>query len=127
MRTAVLCLALTAGTVAFAQSNPVKPAEPFKLELTQPAFTQAAGDSAKARVELHGANTQLWKAFSISGPRQLQRKDSAQIDPGMIIRLPQSSIGVQPPGTPIAQNLYPGLQLLPIEEAKAKQAAIPTE
>jgi len=127
MRTAVLCLALTAGTVAFAQSNPAKPAEPFKLELTQPAFTQSAGDLAKARVELHGANTQLWNAFTISGPRQLQRKDNAQIDPGMIVRPPTSSIGVEPPGTPIAQNLYPGLRLLPIEESKAKQAAIPTD
>jgi len=127
MRSGIIILLLCAGTAAFGQSNAAAPLSSYKLELTQPAFAQSAGDSAKPRVDLHPANNQLWKAFTISGPRQLQRKDSAQVDPGMIVRPPTSSIGVQPSGTPIAQNLYPGLQLLPIEEAKAKQAPNPAE
>jgi hypothetical protein len=127
MRTAVLCFALTAGTVAFAQSSPAKPAEPFKLELTPPSVNQSRPDLQGFRADLHPSSKQLWKTFTISGPRQLQRKDSAQIDPGMIVRPSQSSIGAQPPGTPIAQNLYPGLRLLPIEETQAKLETLPTE
>ena len=39
----------------------------------------------------------------------------AEIDPKMIVHPPQSSIGVTPPGTPMALNEYPHLQMLPIE------------
>jgi hypothetical protein len=35
----------------------------------------------------------------------------------IIVHPPQSSIGVNPPGTPMAQNEYPHLQMLPIEAA----------
>ena len=119
MRSAFLVLFLCAGTAAFAQSNPANPGSSFKLELTQPAFTQPASDSAKPHVDLHGTNTQLWKSFTISNPRELKQKDNSQIDPGIIILPLKSSIGTQPPGKPIAQNLYPGLELLPIEEPKA--------
>jgi len=102
---------LCAGTAVFAQSNP---AGSYKLELTQPAFTQSAGNPSNLRADLHATNEQLWKSFAISSRREPQRKDKAEIDPGMIIRGPKSSVVVQPPGTPIAQNLYPGLELLPI-------------
>jgi hypothetical protein len=36
-----------------------------------------------------------------------------------------SGIDGQAPGTLVAQNLYPGLQLLPIDGAKAKLEPIP--
>jgi hypothetical protein len=42
----------------------------------------------------------------------------------MIVRPPASSVGVQPPGSQIAQNLYPGLELLPIQQFKGEP--IPT-
>ena len=37
----------------------------------------------------------------------------------MIIHPPKSSVGVQPQGTLVAQNIYPGLRLLPIGSAAA--------
>jgi hypothetical protein len=51
--------------------------------------------------------------------------DRAQIDPQMIIHPPKSSLGVQPPGTLVAQNEYPGLQFLPIESSSMKLEKIP--
>ena len=54
------------------------------------------------------------------------RLGSAQIDPEMIVHPPQTSIGMQPPGTQVAQNLYPGLELMPIDRSKAKVEPIPT-
>jgi hypothetical protein len=120
MRSALLVLSLCAGTVAYGQSNTAAPAGSFKLELTPPSITQPKADSQLP-------NKELWKAFANYGPREWRRRDNAQIDPGMIVRPPKSSIGVQPPGTPIAQNLYPGLRLLPIEEFSAKLEPIPTE
>jgi hypothetical protein len=38
---------------------------------------------------------------------------------------PQSSVAVQTPGTQIAQNLYPGLTLMPIDQWKGNGQQIP--
>jgi hypothetical protein len=38
----------------------------------------------------------------------------AEIDPRIVLHPPQSSIGVNPPATPMAQNEYPHLQMRPI-------------
>jgi hypothetical protein len=127
MRAAFLVLTLCTGTVAFAQSNSAHPANSFKLELTQPAFTRPAANPSTPHMDLHATNEQLWNSFMISSPRVSKRSDSAQIDPEMTIRPPKSSVGVQPPGTPMAQNLYPYLRLLPIDEPNGKLAPIPTE
>jgi hypothetical protein len=48
------------------------------------------------------------------------------IDPKMIVRPPKSSLGVQPQGTLVAQNLYPGLRFQPIETSTARLYPIPT-
>ena len=49
-----------------------------------------------------------------------------QIDPKIIVHPPKSGIGEQVPGTLVAKNLYPGLQLLPVEGSNAKVEPIPT-
>jgi hypothetical protein len=126
MRSALLVLSLIDGTVAFAQSSPARPVDSFKLELTPPSITQLKLSFSSPRKDLHIANAQLWKDFANSRQITLPRNADAQIDPGMIVRPPKSSIGVQPPGTPIAQNLYPGLRLLPIDESR-KLEEIPAE
>jgi len=54
------------------------------------------------------------------------RMPGAPTDPKMIVRPPQASIGVQAPGTQVAQNLYPGLVLMPIEQSTIKVEPIPT-
>ena len=54
------------------------------------------------------------------------RAPGAQIDPKMVVHPPQTSIGMEPPGTQVAQNLYPGLELMPIDRSKTKVEPIPT-
>jgi hypothetical protein len=127
MRAGILVLTLFIGAAAFGQSNAAVPTSTFKLELTPPAIVQPTADFSKPHTDVHAPSAQLWKSFAMPGSRVVRQRDDAQIDPGMIIRPPKSSIGVQLPGTPIAQNLYPGLRLLPIEEAGAKHAPIPAE
>ena len=54
------------------------------------------------------------------------RMPDAPADPKMIVHPPQGSIGAQPRGTQVAQNLYPGLQFMPIEKSTSKMVPIPT-
>jgi len=56
----------------------------------------------------------------------LKPPGNAQIDPKIIVHPAQSRIGDQPPGTQIAQNQFPGLELLPIEWPQLKIKPIPT-
>jgi hypothetical protein len=123
MRSALLVVSLCAGTVAFGQSGSTA-ASSFNLELTEPAFVQHSADTSSFHADLGGTNSELWKVFAMPGVRATQHGNNAQIDPGMIIRRPKSRIEVQPPGIPIAQKFYPGLQLLPIEESKARPQAL---
>jgi hypothetical protein len=58
-------------------------------------------------------------------PETLVLKDRQPLDSRMIVHPPPSSLGVQPRGTQLAQNLYPGLELLPIDISKAKLQPIP--
>jgi len=57
----------------------------------------------------------------VSPLQQLQ----SQIDPQMIVHPPASSLGEESKGTLVAQNLYPGLEFLPIDQSKGKLQPIP--
>ena len=48
-----------------------------------------------------------------------------QFDAKMIVHPPQSSIGVLPPGIPVARNLYPDLQLQFIGQTSTARLEIP--
>ena len=126
MRPAIFALLLCAGTAAFCQSPPpvtqVKPALP-PLTLTLPPQAPALEFNAPPKVFTFSGVVPR-KAIVLP-PTALQFEDHAQIDPQIIVRPPQSSLGEQPPGTLIAQNLYPGLQMLPIGEPKGKVKPIP--
>jgi len=117
MRSGILVLLLCAGAAAFGQSNAAAPPSPQSFKLTPPAITQLTLNFSSPHKDLPIANAQLWKSFANSRQVTMPRKADAQIDPGIIIHPPKSSIGAQPPGTPIAQNLYPGLKLLPVDES----------
>jgi hypothetical protein len=131
MQFGVVALFLSAGTTALSQLAAPNPA---KQGPTQPGIFLFQKEFAKA------PDSQI----TLGGPAKLVippnlvlpnlappssgglRRENAQSDPKMIVHPPTSSIGNQPPGTAVAQNLYPGLQLLPIEKANAKGGPIPT-
>jgi hypothetical protein len=141
MRTAILSLFLS-GTTALCQSTAPAPVTPHPLWQTP---------SARAPVTPHPLwQTPLvlpplpsrdfsklppgWHAVPLTPPRMMMvpktvetsRFKDAQIDPEIIVHPPSSSIGVQPPGTGVAQKEYPNLRVLPIVSANHALEEIPT-
>ncbi len=55
------------------------------------------------------------------------RWNDAEIDPKIIVRPPQSKLGVQPQGTNIATNQFPNLRFLPIASPGSASHAIPAQ
>ena len=120
MRVAILALFLCAGPAAFCQPAASSAASPDKQVLSPPGGLEPERDFTKGPAEWHIKGVVPMK------PGVAAQRDEAQIDTGMIVHPPESSIGVQAAGTLVAQNLYPGLRLLPIGESKVKAQAIPT-
>jgi hypothetical protein len=126
MQFGVIALFLSAGTTALSQlaaPNSAKPGpnQPAIL-LFQKEFTKAPD----SQITLDGPAKLMIPPNLVPPSSGGLRREEAQSDPKMIVHPSPSSIGNQPPGTAVAQNLYPGLQLLPIEQAKAKGGPIPT-
>lgn len=133
MRLTILALFLSAGTTVLCQS--AAPANPEKQWLILPDATtsQPARDFSKLPPDWHFTSVvpmQTMKTVILPGQLALQRRSDlqarSQIDPKIVVHPPQSSLGEQPPGALLAQNLYPGLQLLPIEECTKVLTPIPT-
>jgi hypothetical protein len=123
MRLTILGLLFCAATTALGQAIARSPTTPDGLWQGPLVVTPPARDFSKLPPG--------WQASAVVPPRMLyqpkvpgapqaetgRRLGDAEIDPKIIVRPPQSSIGVTPPGTPMAQNEYPHLQMLPIEAA----------
>jgi hypothetical protein len=123
MRLTILGLLFCAATTALCQTTGPSPASPDNLWQGPLAAAPPARDFSKLPPG--------WHASPVVPPRFLfqpkapgvpqaetgSRLGDAEIDLKIIVHPPQSSIGVIPPGTPMAQNEYPHLQMLPIEAA----------
>jgi hypothetical protein len=123
MRLPILGLLFCAATTALGQTTAPSPASPDNLWQGPLVGTPPARDFSKLPPG--------WHASAVVPPRILiqpgmpgqpkaaidRRLGDAEIDPEIIVHPPQSSIGVIPPGTPMAQNEYPHLQMLPIESS----------
>jgi hypothetical protein len=123
MQLTILGLLFCAGTTALCQATAPSPASPGRLWQSPLVATPPARDFSKLPPG--------WQASAVVPPGFLfqprvpglteaktdRRLDDAKIDPKIIVHPPQSSIGVRPPATPMAQNEYPNLQMLPIETA----------
>ena len=131
MRLAVLAVLLCASPIVLCQSAVPGLANPEQPQVSQPAQAWSA--------PTWNMPTQLAPTFPPTGQRNVyvfskpegfratdQLQNRSRIDPRMIVRPPKSSVGVQPPGTLVAQNIYPGLRLLPIGSAAALKS-IPTD
>lgn len=125
MRLTILALLLSTGTAALCQSVAPAPANPQQPGLAPFGITQGGRDFAKLPPDWHLTSVLPRKMEIQPGP-WLQHRFNPQIDAQIIVHPPPSSLGEQWPGTLLAQNLYPGLQLLPIDESKPKGQPIPT-
>ena len=127
MRLAILPLCLLAGTMAFAQTTPAPALNFDQIGKIPPSMTQPGYDFTRL--------PQDWRQNLFVPPARIvrpgmgetRRREDAQIDPRMIVHPPPSSIGVLPPGTLVARNIYPKLQFLPIEWPKLKVQKIPVQ
>jgi hypothetical protein len=129
MRKAILALFVCTGTTAFSQSAPQAPITPQNLRTT-PTLTLPDQDFSKSSLngQIKNYRIKIEPLITIVAVNKVnQRWDNAKIDPKMIVHPPQSSLGAQLPGTQIAQNLYPNLQLLLIDSPSVALKAIPTE
>jgi hypothetical protein len=120
MRLAILGLLLCSGTTALCQSTAPSPATPDTLGLTPLVIAPPARDFSKLPPGWHFSGAVPPRILLQPKMLKLPKPDTdrplvgAEIDPRIIVHPPQSSIGVNPPGTPMAQNDYPHLQMRPI-------------
>jgi hypothetical protein len=122
MRLTILALFLSTGTAAFCQWAAPAPLQQKQPWVLPPSAAPLDRDLSKLPPGFHFT---LVPQQTLILPRTMEipRKEGAQIDPKFVVHPPKPDLGEQAPGTLVAQNLYPGLQLLPIEEPKA--AALP--
>jgi hypothetical protein len=133
MRTAILLFSLCAipamfdpawsrsimsGSAAFGQSvpsdllNPNPPGQSFWSAQARDFGKLPPGWSGAAKAPLW---TVIRPAPAYPPDSHRARMSDASIDPQMILRPTARDLGTQPPGTLVAQNLYPGLTFQPIE------------
>jgi len=129
MRVAVAALVVCAGVPVFCQSSGTAPPSFGNEKKDAPTVFLSQKELSKGPPVGQITFGQPLKMVFPLGAESLQQLGrpsvTPPVDPRMIVHPPASSIGVQPPGTQIAQNLYPGLQLMPIDQSKAKAAPIP--
>jgi hypothetical protein len=124
MRFGILALILVSWSSAFCQSifsAPFNSGEQGKIPptWTPPGMNFSAGPQPW-RLE----GMQPFVGTMQMPPRPLRALGNAHIDPQFVLHPEQKCIGVQPPGTLVAQNLYPELTLLPIgSQANARPLA----
>ncbi|MGA9672748.1 MAG: hypothetical protein WBQ94_26260 [Terracidiphilus sp.] len=125
MRIGAVALFLSAGTTALSQLAAPVPSSPEKPGLTPPNGFLSQKEFSKGPPAWQIAPGGSLKMVVPPGTGSL-RPGSAQVDPEMVVHPPPSSIGNQPPGIAVSQNHYPGLELLPIEQAKANGGPVPS-
>jgi hypothetical protein len=122
MRIAVAVLLICAGAPIFCQTSGQTSVGPGESGTKSPEVFQLQNGVGKG-----SAAWQIVRLPTLTLPPGAGefRMPTTPADPKMIVRPPQASIGVQPPGTQVAQNLYPGLKFMPIEQATVKVEPIP--
>jgi len=126
MRLTLLALILYVGTKAFCQSTVPVPGSPYKPQQNPPIVNWPGTDFSKLPPVWNGSFVAPRPMIVLPNLGAAHLIDRAQIDPQMIVHPPKSSLGVQPQGTLVAQNEFPGLQFLPIGSSSRKFEKIPS-
>ena len=109
---AALSGAILFGSAAFGQSAPGDLLNPNPAG--QSPWTAQDRDFGKLPPGWSGAAKAPFGTLVRPAPAPRARMRDAQIDPQMILHPTARDLGTQPPGTLVAQNLYPGLKFQPI-------------
>jgi hypothetical protein len=124
MRIAIFAVFLSSGLAAFGQWPSPIPSQPNQTWVISPEDQKPGQETGGA---LPGLKFKFDPSQTLILPKTVEIPSmlKAQIDPKMIVHPRKSGIGEQAPGTFVAQNLYPGLQLLPVGGSKGKVEPIP--
>jgi len=125
MRFAAVALFLGAGPAALCQSSAPVPLDIGRLDQNRFSAVQSTKDLSKSFA--HAQQLTLLQAFTMPIKPSARWSEDARVDPKMVVHPPPASIGLQPPGTVIAQNEFPNLRILPIESPESKIAALPSQ
>jgi hypothetical protein len=115
MRIVILALFFFAGSTAFGQSGPVWLLNPNHSGSLPSPWSSRGRDFGKLPPGWPATlNTLNSTVIEPAPPAPHVFLGDAQIDRKMIVHPSQRNLGTQPPGTLVAQNLYPGLTFQPI-------------
>lgn len=125
MRTAILLFSLCAGlawpgAAAFGQSAPselLNPKSPSPNPLSQSFWTERGHEFGNLPPGSTATKAPPWTVVR-PAPAPRAPLGNALIDPRMILHPTARDLGTLPPGTVVAQNLYPGLKFQPIDAEK---------
>lgn len=123
MRFCVFAVLLSAGPVVLCQSGPATPFDPNNFGRFSSPWTAQGGDFGKLPGEWNSLCTMPSGRMHLSPQKPTAPLGDAAIDPRIVVHPPERNLGTQYAGTLVAQNLYPGLRLLPIDAGK--QGAAP--
>jgi hypothetical protein len=126
MRPRILVLFLCVGTTAFCQPAAPAAVSPDELGRVETAFTHPAWEINKLPSGWNMTNTAPVRVLIQPKAGAAQHWNDVRIDPCIIVHPPPSSVGVQPPGTLVAKNLYPNLRFQPVQWPNLKFQRIPT-
>jgi hypothetical protein len=136
MRLAAFGFFFCASTMALCQSGPAAPAACDKTPLLSVPQVQDLKSLSEWRSQRQGcSNLQPARGVSVSITQlgSVQPQSDAMVrrplnrealDVKMIIHPPALSLGVQPKGVPVEQNMYPGLKMQPVGQTNIAQLQV---
>ena len=127
MRLAVFVLFLGTAPAALCQSSAPVPFEIGRPDQNWFSAVQSTKDLSKSFSNARAQQLTLLQAFTMPIKPAARWSEDARVDPKMVVHPPPASIGLQPPGTVVAQNEFPNLRILPIELPESKIAALPSQ
>jgi hypothetical protein len=117
MRSTLLILCLSGGALAFGQAGPSFPFSVSPVPSGQAIQTAAPGWNFSKMPQWPrwdpSLNSRSQTVFR-PGPQPTVQLSGASIDPQIVRHPTAKDLGTLPPGTQVAQNLYPGLVFQPI-------------
>jgi hypothetical protein len=129
MKALIPALLFSATIPALCQTTPQRPPNPNQVNPNQilqlpSQFVLAPLDSIKAKVFTFNGNPNDVPMGQVRGPLRMPALADPHLDEQIIHRPPQGAFSQQPPRTPLAGNLYPGLQLLPLNLSSTETARL---